>query len=108
MKVHLHHGILSVLSTTQRCCNKHVRHLVLIWILHLKIYQTKIKKIILYGAGDREFHFKFKSDFGGLKDIDTTFEGVIPNVERRYRETNSDFTRDVMRQYMTSLTCQTC
>lgn len=68
----------------------------------------KDKKIILYGAGDREFHFKFKSDFGGLKNIDTTFEGVIPNVERRYRETNSDFTRDVMRQYMTSLTCQTC
>ena len=68
----------------------------------------KDKKIILYGAGDREFHFKFKSDFGGLKDIDTIFEGVIPNVERRYRETNSDFTRDVMRQYMTSLTCQTC
>ncbi len=68
----------------------------------------KDKKIILYGAGDREFHFKFKSDFGGLKDIDTTFEGVIPNIERRYRETNSDFTRDVMRQYMTSLTCQTC
>ncbi|MBC6926599.1 excinuclease ABC subunit UvrA [Ligilactobacillus salivarius] len=68
----------------------------------------KDKKIILYGAGDREFHFKFKSDFGGLKDIDTTFEGVIPNVERRYRETNSDFTRDVMRQYMNSLTCQTC
>lgn len=68
----------------------------------------KDKKIILYGAGDREFHFKFESDFGGLKDIDTTFEGVIPNVERRYRETNSDFTRDVMRQYMTSLICQTC
>ena len=68
----------------------------------------KDKKIILYGAGDREFHFKFESDFGGLKDIDTTFEGVIPNVERRYRETNSDFTRDVMRQYMTSLTCKTC
>lgn len=68
----------------------------------------KDKKIILYGTGDREFHFKFESDFGGLKDIDTTFEGVIPNVERRYRETNSDFTRDVMRQYMTSLTCQTC
>ena len=68
----------------------------------------KDKKIILYGAGDREFHFKFESDFGGLKDIDTTFEGVIPNVERRYRETNSDFTRDVMRQYMTSLTCQIC
>lgn len=73
-----------------------------------KELSDKDKKIILYGAGDREFHFKFESDFGGLKDIDTIFEGVIPNVERRYRETNSDFTRDVMRQYMTSLTCQTC
>ncbi|MCP0886348.1 excinuclease ABC subunit UvrA [Ligilactobacillus sp. WILCCON 0076] len=66
------------------------------------------QQIVLYGAGERKFHFKFESDFGGLRDIDTVFEGVIPNIERRYRGTNSDFTRDVMRQYMTSLTCQTC
>lgn len=64
--------------------------------------------LVLYGAGERMFHFTYENDFGGIRDIDTTFEGVIPNIERRYRETNSDFTRDVMRKYMTSLTCNTC
>ena len=68
----------------------------------------KDQQLVLYGDDSRVFHFTFESDFGGLRDLDTKFEGVIPNVERRYRETNSDFTRDVMRQYMTSLTCQTC
>ncbi|KRL02920.1 excinuclease ABC subunit UvrA [Liquorilactobacillus capillatus] len=66
------------------------------------------QKIILYGAGDKTFHFHYENDFGGVRDVDVPFEGVIPNVERRYHETNSDFTRDVMRKYMTSLTCQTC
>ena len=62
----------------------------------------------LYGAKDKTFHFRYENDFGGIRDIDTTFEGVIPNIDRRYHETNSDFTRDVMRKYMTSLQCQTC
>ncbi|GBG95400.1 excinuclease ABC subunit A [Ligilactobacillus salitolerans] len=66
------------------------------------------QKIVLYGAGRKTFHFEFENDFGGKRDLDMQFEGVIPNVERRYHETNSDFTRDVMRKYMTSLTCQTC
>lgn len=64
--------------------------------------------IVLYGAKDKTFHFRYENDFGGIRDIDTTFEGVIPNIDRRYHETNSDFTRDVMRKYMTSLQCQTC
>ena len=59
--------------------------------------------IVLYGAKDKTFHFRYENDFGGIRDIDTTFEGVIPNIDRRYHETNSDFTRDVMRKYMTSL-----
>lgn len=66
------------------------------------------QQLVLYGAGEQTFHFTYENDFGGIRDIDTTFEGIIPNIERRYRETNSDFTRDVMRKYMTSLTCNTC
>lgn len=69
---------------------------------------AKQQDILLYGAGNKKFHFRFESDFGGLRDLDMEFEGVINNIERRYRETTSDFTRDVMRKYMTSLTCQTC
>ncbi len=68
----------------------------------------KQQNTVLYGAGEKTFHFVFENDFGGKRDLDMQFEGVINNVSRRYRETNSDFTRDVMRKYMTSLTCQTC
>ncbi|MFT8424710.1 MAG: excinuclease ABC subunit UvrA [Liquorilactobacillus sp.] len=68
----------------------------------------KDQEIVLYGAGEKTFHFHYENDFGGVRDVDAKFEGVIPNIERRYHETNSDFTRDVMRKYMTSLTCQTC
>lgn len=66
------------------------------------------RNIVLYGNGDKKFHFHYENDFGGVRDVDVEFEGVINNVARRYKETNSDFTRQVMRQYMTELTCQTC
>lgn len=67
----------------------------------------KDQDTVLYGAGNKTFHFHFNGDFG-LRDMDTEFEGVINNVNRRYHDTNSDFTREVMSQYMQSLTCQTC
>lgn len=69
---------------------------------------AKQQKMILFGNGEKPFHFHYENDFGGVRDVDVPFEGVINNVERRYKETNSDFTRDQMRKYMTELTCQTC
>ncbi|TLQ03423.1 excinuclease ABC subunit UvrA [Pediococcus stilesii] len=66
------------------------------------------QKIVLYGSKGKKFHFHYENDFGGVRDVDSIFEGVIVNIERRYHETNSDFTRDQMRQYMRELTCQTC
>lgn len=66
------------------------------------------KEIILYGSGDREFHFHYVNDFGGERNIDITFEGVVTNINRRYHETNSEYTRTVMRAYMNALTCTTC
>lgn len=68
----------------------------------------KDKDTVLYGAGTRTFHFHYENDFGGVRDLDVQFEGVVPNVERRYRDTNSDFTRGQMRLYMTELTCPAC
>lgn len=64
--------------------------------------------LVLYGSDDKEFHFHYVNDFGGVRDIDIPFEGVVNNVNRRYHETNSDFTRNVMRGYMNELTCATC
>ncbi|MFD1419567.1 excinuclease ABC subunit UvrA [Lactiplantibacillus songbeiensis] len=66
------------------------------------------QQTVLYGSDGKQFHFHYQNDFGGVRDVDAVFEGVMNNVDRRYRETSSDFTRDVMRKYMTELTCQTC
>lgn len=66
------------------------------------------QEMVLYGSGDKNFHFHFNSDFGGVRDVDQPFEGVMNNIARRFKETNSDFTRDVMAQYMTKLTCPAC
>ena len=66
------------------------------------------RQMILYGNGDKTFHFHYENDFGGVRDVDVPFEGVINNIERRYKETNSDFTREQMRKYMTELPCPAC
>lgn len=64
--------------------------------------------LALYGSGEREFHFHYINDFGGERNIDLPFEGVVNNINRRYHETNSDYTRNVMREYMNELKCNTC
>ena len=69
---------------------------------------TDTQKKLLYGSGGELFHFHYQNEFGGVRDVDIPFEGVITNVDRRYKETSSDFTRDAMRQYMTELACHTC
>ncbi|HEK9981106.1 TPA: excinuclease ABC subunit UvrA [Streptococcus equi subsp. zooepidemicus] len=66
------------------------------------------KELILYGSGDQEFHFHYVNDFGGERSIDIPFEGVVTNINRRYHETSSDYTRNVMRGYMNELTCAAC
>ena len=66
------------------------------------------QNLVLYGSGEREFHFHYINDFGGERNIDLPFEGVVNNIDRRYHETNSDFTRNVMRGYMNELPCATC
>ncbi|KFN91284.1 ABC superfamily excinuclease subunit A [Tetragenococcus muriaticus 3MR10-3] len=66
------------------------------------------QEIVLHGSNGKHFHFHYQNDFGNVRDVDTPFEGVVPNIKRRFHETNSDFTRDQMRSYMTELTCQAC
>ena len=69
---------------------------------------AKQQETLLYGAGTKQFHFHFENDFGSKRDVDMTFEGIIPNIERRYRDTNSMFNRNILRRYMTSQECKAC
>ena len=66
------------------------------------------QQLIFFGSEGREFHFHYENEFGGVRDIDIPFEGVVTNINRRYHETNSDFTRTQMRTYMNELTCASC
>lgn len=66
------------------------------------------QQIVLRGSNGETFHFHYENDFGGVRNVEVPFEGVLTNIKRRYHETNSDFTRDQMRLYMTELTCETC
>ncbi|MDE1547727.1 excinuclease ABC subunit UvrA [Jeotgalibaca caeni] len=64
--------------------------------------------LVLFGSKGKKFHFYHKNEFGSVRDVHIPFEGVATNVNRRYHESSSDFTRKVMREYMTELSCQTC
>lgn len=63
---------------------------------------------ILYGTDNRQIKFKFDSRFGGWKEYAGRFEGVIPNLQRRYRETNSDVMREKIEEFMSTNTCPKC
>ncbi len=67
----------------------------------------KVQKIILYGSGDEEIRFFY--DQGERRHFyEKTFEGVIPNLERRYHETDSDSVRENLERFMSVIPCATC
>ncbi|MED3657561.1 excinuclease ABC subunit UvrA [Bacillus velezensis] len=63
---------------------------------------------VLYGSGDERIYFKYENDFGQVRENEIEFEGVLRNIERRYKETSSDYIREQMEQYMSQKACPTC
>lgn len=66
------------------------------------------RNIILYGSGDKEIEFTFKSKFGQERKRTMPFEGAVPNIERRYHESPSEYVREMMQKYMGEQVCETC
>ncbi|HUH98714.1 MAG TPA: excinuclease ABC subunit UvrA, partial [Anaerolineales bacterium] len=64
--------------------------------------------IILYGTRGREIPIKYKSAKGHEFTFARDFEGVVGNLERRYRETNSEYIRERISEYMSDKPCPTC
>ncbi len=63
---------------------------------------------VLYGSGKEEIYFRYENDFGQVRENYIQFEGVIRNIERRYRDTSSDYIREQMEKYMEQQACPTC
>lgn len=68
----------------------------------------KLKSELLHGTGLREIAMEYESKYGGLRKWKAPFEGVIGNLERRYHETNSDYMRGKIEQYMSLIPCDAC
>ena len=66
------------------------------------------KGILMNGSGDKEIEFSFHSRNGGTRRRKMKFEGVVANIDRRYHESPSEYTREMMSRYMTELPCETC
>jgi excinuclease ABC subunit A len=70
---------------------------------------ANIQKAILYGSGREQIHFEYEFSNGrGSGEYTGSFEGVIPHLERRYRQTNSSGIRQWIEQYMSVSSCPDC
>lgn len=74
----------------------------------IKYAPAELVEEILYGTGGNHIKFDFDSRFGGWKTYEGSFEGVIPNLERRFAETNSDYMRDKIKSFMSNKICPDC
>ena len=66
-----------------------------------------IQQVFLYGSGEEEIPFRY-DEGGRVYQVTRTFEGVIPNMERRYRETDSNWIREEFERYQNNRSCGTC
>src|SRR5207248_7962003 len=62
----------------------------------------------LYGTNGDRLYISYRNRFGRRRSYTTTFEGIVPNLERRYRETDSDYSREKIEEYMSVRPCPEC
>ncbi|MBX6764003.1 MAG: excinuclease ABC subunit UvrA [Rubrobacteraceae bacterium] len=66
------------------------------------------KRLVLYGTGDGRIHVSYTNRYGRRRQYTTRFEGVIGNLERRYAETDSEYRRERIEEYMSHVPCPKC
>ncbi|HLI44967.1 MAG TPA: excinuclease ABC subunit UvrA [Acidimicrobiales bacterium] len=66
------------------------------------------KKVFLYGTGSTKIHIQYRNRYGTLRSYHTTFEGVVPWLQRRHSEAESDFQREQIEGYMREVPCPSC
>jgi excinuclease ABC subunit A len=68
----------------------------------------RVQQIVLYGSGDEKIPFVYLSERGRPLTREHAFEGIVPNLERRYRETDSMMVREELAKYLNSKACPEC
>ena len=67
-----------------------------------------VKQVVLHGSGKEVIEFRYLSEKGTTFNREHSFEGILPNLERRYRETDSSTVRDELLQYQSHRACPSC
>jgi excinuclease ABC subunit A len=67
-----------------------------------------VQDCFLYGTEGERLYISYRNRYGRRRSYMTTFEGIVPNLERRYRETESDYSREKIEEYMTMRPCPEC
>jgi excinuclease ABC subunit A len=68
----------------------------------------EVYDIFLYGTNGDRLYISYRNRYGRRRSYTTTFEGIVPNLERRYRETDSEYTREKIEEYMSVRPCPEC
>lgn len=66
------------------------------------------QEILLYGSKGERIYFRYENEFGQVRESHVPFEGILPQVERRYKETTSDYVREFLEAFMSQKPCPTC
>ena len=73
-----------------------------------KSLKAKDKKLILFGTGNKSVHIRYKNRFNRTRSYEALFEGIVPWLQRRHGESESDWSREQIEQYMREVDCPTC
>jgi len=73
-----------------------------------KSFSKKHRNTILYGSGKETINFSYVNDKGNTYTRNWPFEGILPNMERRYRETESNMVREALAKFLSSQACPEC
>jgi len=76
--------------------------------LAFKDLDKTVRRKILYGTGKESVEFRYLNDRGDIIKRNHPFEGIVPNMERRYRETESEAVREDLASYLSTSTCPSC
>ncbi|WP_093117139.1 excinuclease ABC subunit UvrA [Salinihabitans flavidus] len=83
------------------------RHYEFDWNARWKDLPAHVQQVFLYGSGEEEIPFRY-DEGGRVYQVTRSFEGVIPNMERRYRETDSNWIREEFERYQNNRPCGAC
>ncbi len=70
--------------------------------------KAKDKKLVLYGSGTKQVHVQYRNRFGRSRSYLSHYEGIVPWLQRRHTESESDWSREQVEQYMREVACPDC